>query len=108
MPITYSKLKTGNWGLRSTTALTEGASVTVVKKSGDTKSERVGRLVWRSDDGSVFLYACADEGRAPGSNGARSARRGPPRDWRPCGYPGCNPGFCDECDGRGFSSGWGT
>ena len=22
-------------------------------------------------------------------------RRGKP--WRPCGYPGCNPGFCEEC-----------
>ena len=21
--------------------------------------------------------------------------------WRPCGYPGCNPGHCDECDGKG-------
>ena len=19
----------------------------------------------------------------------------------PCGYPGCSPGYCDECDGRG-------
>jgi len=22
-------------------------------------------------------------------------------NWRPCGYPGCNPQFCDECDGKG-------
>jgi hypothetical protein len=21
--------------------------------------------------------------------------------WHPCGYPGCNPGYCDECDGKG-------
>lgn len=25
-------------------------------------------------------------------------RRGP---FVPCGYPGCSPGYCDECDGRG-------
>ena len=23
------------------------------------------------------------------------------RNWRPCGYPGCNPTQCDECDGEG-------
>ena len=22
-------------------------------------------------------------------------------NWSPCGYPGCNPNHCDECDGRG-------
>mgnify|MGYP001203854126 CR=1 FL=1 len=27
------------------------------------------------------------------------------RNWRPCGYPGCNPNYCDECDGEGYSSG---
>ena len=32
--------------------------------------------------------------------------------WHPCGYPGCNPVHCDECDGRGggyrsrYSGGW--
>ena len=25
------------------------------------------------------------------------------RGWRPCGYPGCHPAHCDECDGRGGS-----
>lgn len=31
---------------------------------------------------------------------AKSQRR--PRNWRPCGYPGCSPNFCDECDGEGY------
>ena len=30
-----------------------------------------------------------------------------PRGWRPCGYPGCNPGYCDECDGKGAGRGGG-
>lgn len=32
-----------------------------------------------------------------------SAPRRPsrPAGWRPCGYPGCNPSYCDECDGKG-------
>lgn len=25
-------------------------------------------------------------------------------NWRPCGYPGCSPNFCDECDGEGYVS----
>jgi hypothetical protein len=24
------------------------------------------------------------------------------RTFRPCGYPGCNPNYCDECDGEGY------
>ncbi len=27
------------------------------------------------------------------------------RNWRPCGYPGCNPNYCDECDGEGYRPG---
>ena len=27
--------------------------------------------------------------------------RGLPYGWRPCGYPGCNPQLCDDCDGKG-------
>jgi hypothetical protein len=29
---------------------------------------------------------------------ARSTGR---RGWAPCGYPGCSPSYCDECDGGG-------
>lgn len=28
-----------------------------------------------------------------------TSRRG--RAWRPCGYPGCNSAYCDECEGEG-------
>jgi hypothetical protein len=35
--------------------------------------------------------------RAPRAHGA--VRRA---GWRPCGYPGCSPGHCDECDGEGW------
>ena len=26
--------------------------------------------------------------------------------WRPCGYPGCSPQYCDECDGEGYKPEW--
>ena len=28
-----------------------------------------------------------------------------PRGWRSCGYPGCSPTYCDECDGEGYKPG---
>lgn len=30
----------------------------------------------------------------------------PRRGWRPCGYPGCSPQYCDECDGEGLVLGY--
>lgn len=30
-----------------------------------------------------------------------SGPRQPRRSFTPCGYPGCNSSYCDECDGRG-------
>jgi hypothetical protein len=38
-------------------------------------------------------------GTAPATKPA--ARPARPSNWRPCGYPGCNPTYCDECDGKG-------
>lgn len=34
---------------------------------------------------------------------AGAAPKGPARSpgWRPCGYPGCSPSYCEECDERG-------
>lgn len=41
----------------------------------------------------------------PSSNTAsnsRSSSYSRPRRWAPCGYPGCSPHYCDECDGEGM------
>jgi hypothetical protein len=39
-------------------------------------------------------YTCANPGQG---------YRG--RKWSPCGYPGCSPHYCDECDGEGYRPG---
>ena len=31
----------------------------------------------------------------------RPAAPSRPAGWYPCGYPGCCPTYCDECDGKG-------
>jgi hypothetical protein len=54
---TYTKLHDGNWGLRSTDTLQPGATVTVAKKSGDTKIEAVGRIVWQGNGVTLATIA---------------------------------------------------
>lgn len=43
---TYTKLRDGSWGIRATAAVSPGSLVTVTKKSGESKSETVDRIVW--------------------------------------------------------------
>lgn len=49
----YSKLRDGSWGLRGKD-LVAGATITVTKKSGGTKVETVGRILWRGEDGTCL------------------------------------------------------
>jgi hypothetical protein len=50
------------------------------------------------------LVPVATPRKAPTGSTFRSA---PTRrfGWRPCGYPGCSPNYCDECDGEGYRPG---
>ena len=53
-------------------------------------------------EGNGRIPFCADCARSMGVATPRVStptRRG--RPWRPCGYPGCNPSYCDECDCEG-------
>lgn len=44
----------------------------------------------------------AEEANAIVSAAATSKRDSPTKkSWVPCGYPGCSPTYCDECDGKG-------
>lgn len=51
--LTYTKLRSGSWGIRSTSKIEAGQSVTVTKKSGETKLETIDRVIWT--DGKVWL-----------------------------------------------------
>lgn len=100
--VTYTKLRSGNWGIRSTSALTVGGSVRVTKKSGETKDETVGPLVWSGN--GVWLYAIASErpsrpatrsyGRRPYASGAGQAANVPGYSSWCTGRPGCG---CYDC-----------
>ena len=49
MNATYTKLKDGNWGLRIQGITDNLHAVTVTKKSGEIKTEYVGRILWRGN-----------------------------------------------------------
>jgi hypothetical protein len=43
---TYTKLKNGEWGIRVEGTVRKGDLVTVTKKSGQTKTETVAKVLW--------------------------------------------------------------
>lgn len=49
MAASYTKLKSGGWGVRVEGQVKEGDTVTVTKKSGEKKQETVSRVLWRGD-----------------------------------------------------------
>lgn len=55
--VTWTKLKSGEWGLRSTIALIEGEVVMVSRANGSRSNAVVGRRVWTGN--GVWLYATA-------------------------------------------------
>lgn len=61
--ITFSKLKSGSWGI-SGVNLEPGAVVTVTKKSGETTDAIVGRILWTGADGTQ-LATLADRYTTP-------------------------------------------
>lgn len=59
MSATYTKLKSGAWGIRISggTAPTVGAKITVTKKSGETKVETVTKVVWSGNGVHLCVVA---------------------------------------------------
>lgn len=55
MPTSYTKLKSGDWGIRSDQAIKEGQSITVTTKAGQAKTEKVKKVVWT--DNKVWIAA---------------------------------------------------
>lgn len=78
MTISYAKLKSGEWGVRSDQAIKEGETVTVTTKAGQAKSETVKKIVWT--DGKVWLAAIE---RKDAQNQARRGNR--PYECEECG-----------------------
>jgi len=74
--VTYSKLRSGEWGLRSTTEIKEGQVVTVTTKAGERRTETIGKIVWSGQ--GVWLATNGSSGK---SNSSREV-------CAECGKPG--------------------
>lgn len=103
---TYSKLRDDSWGIRCASEVKPGDVVLVEKRDGTKKNETVKAVVWSGN--GVWLCSVEPKARAsseePTSAPVQAAKpraSGRPTGWRPCGYPGCNPNHCDDCDGKG-------
>ena len=98
MEASFTKLKSGAWGIRIVGAApAEGAKIVVAKRDGSRDTVVVERVVWQGD--GVVLCSIGPKPRDGGSGGGHSQRSR--SGWRPCGYPGCSRFHCDECDGQG-------
>lgn len=74
MANTYTKLRSGDWGIRLDSPAQPGDVVVVEKKSGERKTEVVGRILRTGDD---YCLATIESG-APRRN--RSSRHEPSLD----------------------------
>jgi hypothetical protein len=73
--VTFTKLKSGDWGLKSYRELVEGFTIQVTTKAGGQRDARVGRRIW--SDGVVWLYAIdrGDGDGAPSKAGRKASRK---------------------------------
>ena len=97
---TYAKLKDGSWGIRGS-GLTPGASVTVTKRDGSTKTETVGAVLWTAPDGSVALASIAARTGNRGGYRRNSGGGGGCHTDGNCSSV-CNPSTCPCGDGSWF------
>ncbi len=95
MAATYTKLKTGNWGVRSTEEIRVGQVVHVTKKDGSGKDETIDKVVWSGN--GVWLAAIRQT-----ANPARGQRRDPDAPGRNGMMQGCGTcrslgRMCKQC-----------
>lgn len=68
---TYTKLKSGDWGLRVQGSAAAGQSVSVTTRAGATKTETIERVLWTGN--GISLCAIRQRRSAYGGRGYSSA-----------------------------------
>lgn len=79
----YTKLKTGAWGIRCNAGAQVGATVDVTTKAGAVKREVIAAVLWR--DAAKDLSICAIGGKEKSGYGGSGYRRA------------SGDGECNEC-----------
>ncbi len=70
MSATYTKLKNGSWGVRSTTPVAPGDNVLVTKRDQTTKLEIIDHVVWTGE--GVWIAAFRSSTKTPAQDRART------------------------------------
>lgn len=81
---TYTKLRDGSWGIRAPFPVTAGQAITVTKKSGESKTEKISRVLW-SGDGITFCAIVKLTSGAAGTYRRSSGRRSGRYECEECG-----------------------
>jgi hypothetical protein len=98
MEASYTKLRSGSWGVRVVgTAPEQGSSISVRTKAGVVKTERISAIVWSGDG----VALCAIEERSQRSYSRRSGGGGGCHTDGNCSSV-CNPSNCPCGDGSWF------
>lgn len=75
MSVTYTKLKSGEWGIRVTDKkVSKGDSIVVTKKDGQTKTEVVKQVVWSGNGITLCAIETAQAARTIRNYGSGSSR----------------------------------
>jgi hypothetical protein len=73
--IQYTKLRSGAWGIKGPAGVVKaGSRVQVTKRSGETKTEVVAKVIWT--DGSVAIAALGESSGSGGGGRERGRRTG--------------------------------
>lgn len=88
---TYTKLKSGEWGIRVEGSAREGQTVTVRKKDGTTKQEKIVKVVW---SGNGISLCAIHQSYTP-----KAGRRGRLSDDDRCEVCDGNKWTCGHCVG---------
>ena len=94
---TYTKLRSGDWGIRVQGTVEAGAMIVVTKKSGEAKSETVAKVVWSGN--GITLCAIGARSSSGGARYGSYATIGARQQVRMdrTGWSGCS---CGSIEGR--------
>lgn len=71
MTASYTKLRSGDWGIRVEGNIQNGNSILVTKKSGETKPETVDKVIWRGDGITLCTISRGHTGTGGSRNGGK-------------------------------------
>lgn len=92
---TYTKLRSGDWGVRVQGTVSAGAKLTVTKKSGERKIETIAKVVWSGNGITLAAIGTRSGGGARYGSYATIGARQEARMER-TGWSGCSCGSIED------------